>query len=35
MNLKEYIDWTKTINDYKTAPTVANTSAWGFKKLKK
>jgi len=35
MNLKEYIEWTKTINDYKTAPTVANTKAWGFKKLKK
>ena len=35
MNLKEYIEWTKTINDYKTAPTVANTNTWGFKKLKK
>ena len=35
MNLKEYIEWTKTINDYKTAPTVANTNAWGFKKLEK
>ena len=35
MILKEYIDWTKTINDYETAPNVANTKAWGFKKLKK
>ena len=35
MILKEYIEWTKTINDYETAPNVANTKAWGFKKLKK
>ena len=35
MNLKEYINWTKTIDDYETAPNVANTKAWGFKKLKK
>ena len=33
--LKEYIAWTKTINDYETALNVANTKAWGFKKLKK
>ena len=32
MNLKEYINWTKTINDYKTAPNVADTNAWGFER---
>jgi hypothetical protein len=35
MILKEYIEWTKTIDDYETAPNVANTKAWGFKKIKK
>ena len=30
MNLKEYINWTTSINDYETAPKVADTSAWGF-----
>ena len=35
MILKEYIKWTKTINDYETAPNVANTNTWGFKKLEK
>ena len=35
MTLKEYIEWTKTINDYETAPSVANTKTWGFKILEK
>ena len=30
MNLKEYIDWANSIDDYETAPKVADTSAWGF-----
>lgn len=30
MNLKEYINWTTSIDDYETAPKVADTSAWGF-----
>jgi len=35
MNLKEYITWTKTIDDYKDGGKLANVNAWGFKKLKK
>jgi len=34
MNLKEYIEWTKSINDYDVSPKVANVSSWGFRKLK-
>jgi hypothetical protein len=33
MNLKNYINWTKEIDDYKTAPSVANVNAWGYKVL--
>ena len=35
MNLKEYITWTKTIDDYKDGEKLANVNAWGFKKLEK
>ena len=35
MHLKEYINWTKTIDDYKTAPNLADANAWGYKELKK
>ena len=33
MNLKEYIEWTKTINDYDVSPEIANASSWGFREL--
>ena len=32
-NLRKYIEWTKQINDYKTAPEVADPKAWGFEDL--
>ena len=35
MNLKEYIAWSKTIDDYKEGEKLANINAWGFKKLEK
>jgi len=35
MNLKEYIEWTKTIDDYKDGEKLANINAWGFEKLEK
>jgi hypothetical protein len=35
MNLKEYINWTKQIDDYKVAPDVARIDAWGYEYLGK
>tara|TARA_Y100000817_G_C16643680_1_gene449540 strand:+ start:80 stop:634 length:555 start_codon:yes stop_codon:yes gene_type:complete len=32
-NLRKYIEWTKQINDYETAPEVADPKAWGFEEL--
>lgn len=34
MNLKEYIEWTNSIDDYEVSPQVASASSWGFKELK-
>lgn len=33
MNLRNYINWTKSIDDYETAPIIANPDAWGHQEL--
>ena len=35
MLLRNYIDWTRKINEYKEGPKVANLTTWGFKDLGK
>ena len=35
MYLRDYIKWTKQIDEYKDSPSLANPNAWGFKLLGK
>jgi|TARA_R110000782_G_scaffold105088_5_gene193013 hypothetical protein len=35
MLLRNYIEWTRKINEYKEGPKVANLDTWGFKELGK
>ena len=35
MYLRDYIEWTKQINEYKDSPALADPEAWGFKSLGK